>query len=42
VLVLEYLDDPAKIAKAQEVAASLGYLLYVSESSGALGALNYA
>jgi cysteinyl-tRNA synthetase, unknown class len=42
VFVFEYLDDPAKIAQAQQVVSSLGYLLYVSDSSGGLSVLSYA
>jgi cysteinyl-tRNA synthetase, unknown class len=42
VFVFEYLDDPAKIAQAQQAVSSLGYLLYVSDSSGGLSVLSYA
>lgn len=39
VLVVEYLDDAAKIAQATETAAGLGYLLYVSDTSRELARL---
>ena len=41
VLVVEYLNDPAKIAHATEVIAPLGYVLFISPKDRNLDSLNY-